>query len=293
MSNVKDLAASTPDCLGHPNASAGAITGSHDAHTHLVDLNGKVKEACKGRNAQPDTAQSDTKQLSIATAALLSARFPIISPSGALIQCPSTPDTARATYVVDGGYFENSGLLTLVQLWDRVEPMVAHYNSTASGTPESPIIEPWIVLLENHYSSVAAAAPPDRQPELVAIMTAVQGRATTLSVSALSQSASDRMCGTLPGRGDAAASPSSTGCAGHDDNSSPTIRFARISPRNAPSYVAPLGWVLSETSRAHLDSALDEALTRAPRKGEGRSVAELKARLDLIQSPVGGEPQAG
>ncbi|MCW2276198.1 hypothetical protein GJ654_17925 [Rhodoblastus acidophilus] len=55
----------------------------------------------------------DAPDLRLSTAALLSARFPIISPAGVL------RNEADATYgdrVVDGGYFENSGLSTATDL---------------------------------------------------------------------------------------------------------------------------------------------------------------------------------
>ena len=51
----------------------------------------------------------DAPDLRLSTAALLSARFPIISPAGVL---RNDADASFGDRVVDGGYFENSGLST-------------------------------------------------------------------------------------------------------------------------------------------------------------------------------------
>jgi hypothetical protein len=56
------------------------------------------------RDAAPDVRLS--------TAALLSARFPILSPAGAI----HMPDGMHGDGVVDGGYFENSGLTTALNV---------------------------------------------------------------------------------------------------------------------------------------------------------------------------------
>jgi hypothetical protein len=67
--------------------------------------------AAKGAADQPELR--DAPDLRLSTAALISARFPIISPAGVI------RNDADATYgdrVVDGGYFENSGLTTALDL---------------------------------------------------------------------------------------------------------------------------------------------------------------------------------
>ena len=42
----------------------------------------------------------------------------------------------ETNYVVDGGYLENTGILTLAQVWDAVEGPVTRCNAAASlGEP--------------------------------------------------------------------------------------------------------------------------------------------------------------
>lgn len=55
----------------------------------------------------------DAPDLRLSTAALLSARFPVISPAGVL---RNEADAGFGDRVVDGGYFENSGLSTAIDL---------------------------------------------------------------------------------------------------------------------------------------------------------------------------------
>lgn len=87
----------------------------------------------------------------LSTAALTSARFPVISPSGTV---RTKDDTDRGDRVVDGGYFENAGLTTALDvaralksegvtpivLWVQNDPEGLNSNETlpprAAGTPK-------------------------------------------------------------------------------------------------------------------------------------------------------------
>jgi hypothetical protein len=61
-------------------------------------------------------AELPKKDIPLLTAAVMSARFPIISPSAGL------PCSGGARRVVDGGYFENSGVTTVLELLDAIAP---------------------------------------------------------------------------------------------------------------------------------------------------------------------------
>ena len=150
---------------------------------------------------------------------------PSADPAGALRRCVG--GVVTPSYVVDGGYVENSGLLTLLQVWEEIEPSVEDYNDTANVR-----VEPWVIVLDNHYRSVAGGAPVDRVPELVLPFLAFNQARNTLSTAALEQVAAREMDG----------------------------RLCHVSPRTRPSVAAPLGWVLSRTTRAELDEQLAAAL---------------------------------
>ncbi|HEV2755978.1 MAG TPA: hypothetical protein VG318_09410 [Actinomycetota bacterium] len=221
VTNVGQLPATLgPDCQGVPapgHAATGPLSGSIDP---FVGLTGD-EDAC-------GPARYDVP---ITTGALLSARFPVVSPAGSLTRCVDGEETD--TDVVDGGYYENSGLLTLLQLWEGLEEYVADYNE---ATPEAPV-EPWFLVADNHYRALAKRTPPGRPIQLLAPLEAKSQ--DVLSQTMLEQAAvwSMRTAG-VP-------------------------RFARLAPTVNPGVEAPLGWVLSSASRENLDRQLCDQL-RAP-----------------------------
>lgn len=62
-----------------------------------------------------DTASAGDLRLS--TAALVSARFPWVSPTGALTSCA---DPGHRTFDVDGGLLDSSAASPLVELWPAI-----------------------------------------------------------------------------------------------------------------------------------------------------------------------------
>lgn len=96
------------------------------------------------------------RSLALSTAAHMSARFTYVSPAGTLVK-----DGKVHGRVVDGGYFENSGATTTLEIlktidqlaeedkqWERVEPIVIHISNepvnpsagpdTLQAAPENP-----------------------------------------------------------------------------------------------------------------------------------------------------------
>ena len=124
--------------------------------------------------------------LPLSTAALLSARWPYISPSGRIEQCargspdpggPATPRTpppplppaVPRTYAVDGGYHEGSGAATAMDLWSAIAPLVyAHNAANAAG----PYIVPFAIQIDNGYDEAAGPSPaPVQNQFLVPLLT--------------------------------------------------------------------------------------------------------------------------
>ena len=78
-------------------------------------------------------ATAPRTDIALSTAATLSARFPIVSPYGAL---PSSDPQLPAERVVDGGYFENDGITTALDLArairalrPQIEPIILHVTN--------------------------------------------------------------------------------------------------------------------------------------------------------------------
>lgn len=70
--------------------------------------------------SEPDVEEILNRPVRLSTATFLSARFPVISPEATL----TSPDGSRFR-LVDGGYFNNSGMATIAQLLRAVLPTVS------------------------------------------------------------------------------------------------------------------------------------------------------------------------
>ena len=198
-------------------------------------------DAGLGDDCVPDS--EPPVDLRATTAALLSARFPIVSPAGTARRCveylrdDKSAGTVDATYVVDGGYAENSGLLSLLQLWEGLQPMVDQHNASDPDT----VVVPWFVVLDNHYTGSARAKAPQRVRELSAPISAAGSASASGSPAALEQIACHEASQT-PVQPVPEGGPSLEPC-----------KVNVLSPRTQPSVAAPLGWTLSSTTRSELE----------------------------------------
>ncbi len=174
----------------------------------------------------------------LSTAALLSARFPYVSPSGRVLSCP-TPDTAqRAINVVDGGYGENTGAGSVLELWDSIRPLVDQYN----GDPgHGACIVPALLQIQSGYGP-SADVPSTSQDELVVppkgLVKAPNGF-TVWQRNAAQLAVLD----PLPFTG-SATQPARQGM------------YALVYPYAHPGTEAPLGWTLSRQAREDLRAQL-------------------------------------
>lgn len=234
VANVGTLPAAGGEC---PNA--GATTSG-------APLGGPITASTAAFAPHPSVECSDrTPKPTMALAALTSARFPVVSPSGAIRHCDAAGNGGtHVTYAVDGGYFENTGLLTLLQLWAEVEPLV-----------DPATVDPWIVLADNGYRSAAARSTPSRPRELL-IPLRTKGANQALSTAALEQMARLAM----------------------RDCNAQMASYVRLGPRREPSVTAPLGWVLSDDSVGSLDEQLRMAFV-GDSSADGSAWVRLSKRL--------------
>jgi hypothetical protein len=166
----------------------------------------------------------------LSTAALLSARFPFVAPSGK-IGCSSYDNDP--SYVVDGGYFDNTAVSSMTELWTGLQPLVDRWNRENTNEP---CVVPFLVEIDNHYSEPSAPAAGSRPKELLVPL-------KTLGKVRDGREANSSLAGALEfSRGD---------------------RVAYVYPRSHPGTEAPLGWTLSATSRRDLESQLDSGDVRA------------------------------
>jgi|GEM_PF-4163516 len=211
-----------------------------------------------------DTAQcsSGERSLSGATAALLSARFPYITPTGLLYACSADGRRAARIQVGDGGYLDRSGMQSALQAWRAIEPLVAEHNRSVLDPDSHPsvlgdaVIVPVFVDIENSYRSVASGPMPDRQHELLAPLATVQ-LAPGLAGARLEAEARAAYARQIPG-----TTRVLPGMA---------VRVVTIAPVSRPEVSAPLGWALSPYAMSSLDGQLTTAMA-APDLGQLRAL---------------------
>ena len=278
VTNVRGAAAGNDGCLSLARGSTdfapqGAVSGSVDAVSGLLpSLRATNDEPYQHKDTDPaDVCIADDREaqtVRATTAALLAARFPVVTPSGAMNRCISAETNLgtkrlepaqriETDYVVDGGYLENTGILSLAQLWSAAEGRVTRCNTAASAglviehcphDGAQPLwIEPWFVMMENHYRSSVAPPPSYNRPrELLVPLLAATKRGTTLDTIPLEQHLALTVSRALS-NADGSASPIAS-----------CNRFIRLAPRQAPTVEAPLGWVLADGTRTRMQERLED-----------------------------------
>jgi hypothetical protein len=181
------------------------------------------------------TQDGERVDISLSTAAVLSARFPFVTPSGALYNCHDLRDR---TFVVDGGTIDSSAAGPVVELLTRMQPTIDQFNSTQSDVCVTPVL----IQIDNGYLDVSAAEPAKRPAESMAplqgLIAAVGARAdTTRQAAAIAFSA-----------------PPFTRAddQGYCPNTKRIVRYVQLVPTAHPGIESPMGWTLSEQSRQDL-----------------------------------------
>lgn len=223
---------------------------------------------CDLRSAVPGGGSFDffaalpcMQDIATVTAAMLSARFPYITPSGVITSCKDK--NAIAGQFVDGGYVDSSGLITLADLLPSLTAALRVHNAAAmtQAAPGQPVtlVVPVVVYLGNspRPDPVAFNSPSLIQEPSVPL-DARSAAGTQLLVSDTLLQRIRSMLGTgqwLP------CLPGLAGCAAATSAAEKTIpdQVIFVSPRTEPAVSTPVGWVLSAATRNTLDAALSEA----------------------------------
>ncbi len=184
------------------------------------------------------------QDIKTSTAVLMSARFPVITPSarigGSLSECGESLVDA---YVVDGGYSEGSGAGTLTELYQRLESDIDEYNQT-----NDTCIVPFLIQIDNGYENPGTApvgtAPIELLVPIRTLLASQFGRIANAREQAAIEF--DRPL-------EIAGSPVTIRRA---FGIPVTSRYARVTTRAHPGVQAPLGWTLSGASFDDLKSQL-------------------------------------
>jgi hypothetical protein len=195
-------------------------------------------------------------EVRLSTAALLSARFPWVSPSGRIPPCGAKENAKDKNKrlvpanAVDGGYFDTSAASAIVELWDHLRFDVERFNRDDN---EDWCLVPLLVELDNHYAGYPA--PLSKKPwETNVPLSTVQAARNAREANAR-QAAALAFGGPLASTQDVVLlEGAAPGAAAADLR--PLNRFAELRPAAHPGTEAPLGWALSSASREDLRNQL-------------------------------------
>lgn len=205
----------------------------------------------------PDCLRSVTAS----TAALLTARFPFVTPGGVVGGCDvagDSPDGQRSfwprTQLIDGGYIENTGLATITDLSAQwLSQVRTHNDEVVAGRSREPLVIPLVVFLTNEQATAGRLTPPPglQSELLLPAVGYLRGSATLTRTDALLQ----RVSTTVRTR--SICPPSGSGPVDCDAVADAFPRRVIVVDRTAqPEVTAPLGWVLSQASMTGLDRAM-------------------------------------
>ncbi len=186
----------------------------------------------------------ENQDIKLSTAIMLSARFPVITPSGriggGLSDCDEGPNQA---FVVDGGYLDASGSGTVTELWHRIKGSVDAFNQSHSAC-----VVPFLIQIDNGYenprASVQGTSPREVLVPLQTIFNSQFGRIANEREQAAIEFDQPLLLG---GSAIGVYTP---------EGIEITSRYARITTRAHPGIQAPLGWTLSDASFDDLRSQL-------------------------------------
>ncbi|MFC0626353.1 hypothetical protein [Kribbella deserti] len=193
-----------------------------------------------------------TEDVPLSTASHLSARFPLVSPSGRIARhrCDSDDGLVPApavSYVADGGLFDNSGAGTVTDAWRALQPIVA-----ASEKSTGSCLVPIFVQIDNSPPASTKSSQADARPlELTAPVKATLGQVNSREAYARS-SAAAAFTRPLSAGGKSIATASGT----------PASLWFRITLAGQPGPEPPLGWTLADATVNEMRSQLTSDTNR-------------------------------
>jgi hypothetical protein len=229
------------------------------------------------------TYRQCTPDMSWATAAMLSARFPTVTPAA---RVPATErrtgddevDCAPAEdlQLIDGGYAEGSGLGTLADV--STELMQAIRDHNARRAAGEPAVVPLVLYLEDETRTEIVEEPAELTPELFVPLVGRGAGAVQTTTRTWLQRLAEAIA-------EPCAAPDVTGCADAVQALHGEVRDGIVvaAPLTEPSVEAPLGWNLSWDSTTRLDDQLLHQRTACDSDPHPGGYACLQSLLRLLE----------
>jgi hypothetical protein len=234
-----------PYVYGRAEAGKGRVF--RDAYDYVETLCAAHRENCECLK----DGVAPRCNLRLSTAVLNSARFPFISPRGAIKSNDEMVD-----YIVDGGYFDNSGLISALDVarWihrvAKLKPFVLQISNSPSLFAQD---------CESHDYYDPGSAPPERRVERWDWLTFYLSTLTTLDASRVARTSHltldlPQLLSTSPG------SEGRTGTAHDSFGRSSDFAHVWVCSQHDPQAGSPRGvatsWWISAPTQAYLDRQL-------------------------------------
>lgn len=205
-----------------------------------------------------------SEDLRMSTAAMLSARFPLVTPAGTLVV------PGGKLRFVDGGYYENSGCESLA---DLLEVLIRPDPALPTRLADSRVIaDARFVVIRIRYLDPSSSVPPEQRAKFLNDALSPV-RALTKSREAHGQHARDLLDRLIR-------------CAPEDPVTGIPIVYplaVTLDCADLDGTPLPLGWILSSAAKDSLDEQIDSSVPR-----EGSNVSNRRA-ADLCLQALRGE----
>lgn len=234
------------------------------------------------------------------TAAMLSARFPVIAPAGRVPYPDGKGCSATSFYqAIDGGYSEGSGLGTVADIWPELRQVVMEHNGLVDrrGAPpgQDDYVVPIFLSIQNSPGSDVIAPVPAAAGELAVPLVGINAKNLQSDASAWLQrldsasnvcprataSESDLALESLPSKPATTCTSAMSNVRGQLGNRGTVV----AAPDSRPALDPPLGWTLSQLSLDEMTSAMERETCRGEVPADGRhACTDFASLLQLLRS---------
>ena len=241
---------------------------------------------CRQDLAGPPAASLDLVELwdgcplgmAWATAAMLSARFPYVTPAGRLPHAVKGCERLPDAQLVDGGYAESSGIGTLADVAPAVTALVRRHNADVMSAGQGSLVVPFMIYLEDETRTDLEIPAPRLAPEVLVPIVGGGAKELQTASGTWTQRVAEAIADPCPRPDDALC-----GAAVTQLRSTIPDGIVVAAPLTRAAVDPPLGWTLSTDSRERLDLALaDQAGACAGPRVQG--YACLSALLRLLRA---------
>lgn len=218
------------------------------------------------------TETQQSLNLRLSTAAFVSARFPWVSPAATIpAKDDFSPPDIKETRLVDGGYFDNSGVETAVDLLQSLEDQVAGLNSTV-GRPK--VALRLIVLGGGQYPVRDSFALGETMEPIRALLSTRESRAyIAINKASRIPQLRDRTFERVV----------------QDSTEQVTIKPMRFVSLKKHLYELPLGWAMSLKTREIIENQSGRFWDCDPSKEFTQNDEESGSTADCVQLLIGYE----